>query len=58
MSAGLAGESRTSWLGRASDLILPIAMIASVLVIMVPLPAALLDLLLAANITLSRASCW
>ena len=40
-------------LGRAQDLILPIAMIASVLVIMVPLPAALMDVLLAANITIA-----
>jgi flagellar biosynthesis protein FlhA len=34
-------------------LILPIAMITSVLVIMVPLPAALMDVLLAANITIA-----
>ena len=40
-------------LGRAQDLILPIAIIASVLVIMVPLPAALMDVLLAANITVA-----
>lgn len=39
--------------GRFGDLILPVAMIASVLVIMVPLPAALMDILLAANITVS-----
>src|SRR5919108_5746610 len=40
-------------LNRAQDLILPIAIIASVLVIMVPLPAALMDVLLAANITVA-----
>jgi flagellar biosynthesis protein FlhA len=40
-------------LGRSQDLILPIAIIASVLVIMVPLPAALLDVLLSANITVA-----
>jgi flagellar biosynthesis protein FlhA len=40
-------------LNRAQDLILPIAIIASVLVIMVPLPPALLDVLLAANITIA-----
>ena len=40
-----------SRLSRWQDLILPLAMIASVLVIMVPLPPALLDVLLAANIT-------
>jgi len=35
------------------DLILPIVIIASVLVIMVPLPPALMDVLLAANITVA-----
>lgn len=43
-------ESNGPW-GRLGDLILPIAMIASVLVVMVPLPSALMDILLAANIT-------
>src|SRR5688500_8776811 len=41
------------WLHRRQDLILPLAMIASVLVILVPLPPALLDVLLSANIALS-----
>src|SRR5690606_13541930 len=40
-------------LARAQDLILPVALVASILVILVPLPAALLDLLLAANITVA-----
>jgi flagellar biosynthesis protein FlhA len=40
-------------LGRSQDLALPIAIIASVLVIMVPLPAALMDVLLAGNITVA-----
>jgi flagellar biosynthesis protein FlhA len=40
-------------LGRTQDLILPIAIIASVLVIIVPLPAALMDVLLAGNITVA-----
>jgi len=40
-------------LARAQDLILPVGIIASVLVIMVPLPAGLMDLLLAANITIA-----
>jgi len=40
-------------LGRFQDLILPVGIIASVLVIMIPLPAALMDLLLATNITLA-----
>src|SRR5262252_942924 len=38
---------------RWQDLVLPLSLIASVLVIIVPLPAAILDVLLAANITLS-----
>ena len=38
---------------RWQDLILPLLLIASVLVIIVPLPAAVLDVLLAANITLA-----
>jgi flagellar biosynthesis protein FlhA len=37
---------------RWQDLILPVAIIASVFVILVPLPSAMLDLLLAANITI------
>jgi flagellar biosynthesis protein FlhA len=40
-------------LGRVQDLILPVGLIASVLVILVPLPAALMDVLLASNIALS-----
>ncbi len=40
-------------LRRWQDLILPIAIIASVLVILVPLPPALMDVLLAANITVA-----
>ncbi|NOZ40909.1 MAG: flagellar biosynthesis protein FlhA [Planctomycetes bacterium] len=39
--------------GRVQDLILPIAIIASVLVLLVPLPPALMDVLLAGNITIS-----
>jgi flagellar biosynthesis protein FlhA len=38
---------------RLQDLILPVGMIASVLVILIPLPAALMDLLLSANITIA-----
>jgi flagellar biosynthesis protein FlhA len=40
-------------LSRYQDLVLPLALIASVLVILVPLPSFLLDVLLAANIALS-----
>lgn len=38
---------------RAQDLVFPVAIIASVLVILVPLPSALLDVLLAANISVA-----
>ena len=51
--AGSGDPRTTSLLSRGSDLILPIAIIASVLVIMVPLPAALMDVLLSANITVA-----
>ncbi|HVX15847.1 MAG TPA: flagellar biosynthesis protein FlhA [Pirellulales bacterium] len=46
--AGLA-----STLARSTDLVLPIGIIASVLVIMVPMPAALMDVLLSANISVA-----
>jgi flagellar biosynthesis protein FlhA len=42
-----------SRLSRWQDLVLPLSLIASVLVIIVPLPAFVLDILLATNITLS-----
>ena len=38
---------------RIKELILPLALVASLLVIVVPLPAAVMDLLLAANITVA-----
>ncbi|MBN1393458.1 MAG: FHIPEP family type III secretion protein [Pirellulales bacterium] len=38
---------------RIKDLVLPLALIASLLVIVVPLPAGIMDLLLAANITIA-----
>ena len=38
---------------RIQDLILPIGMVASILVILTPVPAGLMDLLLAANITIA-----
>ena len=40
-------------LSRLQDLVLPVGMIASVLVILIPLPAALMDVLLAANVTVA-----
>ena len=51
-----AAATRTASPGpwaRIQDLILPIGMIASVLVIMTPVPAELMDLFLAANITIA-----
>ena len=54
MASGPAARAgRENLLGQGRDLILPIAMIASVLVIMVPLPPALMDVLLAGNITVA-----
>jgi flagellar biosynthesis protein FlhA len=43
----------SDWIRRGQDLVLPLAIIASVLVILVPMPPALLDVLLSANIALS-----
>ena len=40
-------------LSRYQDLVLPLGLVSSVLVILIPLPAFLLDLLLATNVTLS-----
>lgn len=48
-----AAPTSTSPLSRWQDLVLPVGMIASVLVILVPLPAAMMDVLLSANIALS-----
>lgn len=51
--ASESGATRQGLLGRIQDLILPVAIIASVLVILVPLPTVLLDILLAGNITIA-----
>ena len=51
-AAALRPTAQNPWT-RIQDLILPIAMIASVLVIVVPMPAAVMDLLLALNITVA-----
>jgi flagellar biosynthesis protein FlhA len=40
-------------LARIQDLVLPVGLIASVLVILVPLPASLMDVLLSANVTVA-----
>jgi flagellar biosynthesis protein FlhA len=53
MAAGSPSLASPDWLRRGQDLVLPLAIIASVLVILVPLPPALLDVLLSANIALS-----
>jgi flagellar biosynthesis protein FlhA len=56
MASAVAAPRAPAVLGsrtRLQDLILPIGIIASVLVIMVPLPPALMDLLLSANITVA-----
>jgi flagellar biosynthesis protein FlhA len=51
-SAVASGSNSMPW-GRARDLILPIGIIASVLVILVPLPTHLMDVLLSANISIA-----
>jgi len=48
-----AATSPLGAFGRAKDLIFPIGMIASVLVIIMPLPPALMDVLLALNISIA-----
>ena len=54
MASGVAPRAdAVGLLARIQDLILPVGIIASVLVIIVPLPSALMDLLLAANITIA-----
>ncbi len=53
MPPGGLNHQNGSMLSRRKDLILPVGIIASVLVIMVPLPPALMDLLLALNITVA-----
>jgi flagellar biosynthesis protein FlhA len=50
-ATGLAGTMKR-W-GHVLDYVLPVAIIASVLVVLVPLPSPLMDLLLAGNITVS-----
>lgn len=52
-SAAPPRAGATSPLGRLQELILPVGIISSVLVIVVPLPPELLDLLLSANITIA-----
>lgn len=51
--ASSPGVGAKSALARGRDLILPVGIIASVLVLMVPLPPALMDVLLACNISVA-----
>ena len=54
MASGTALGARSNLLvSHGKDLILPVGMVCSVLVIIVPLPPMLMDLLLAANITIA-----
>jgi flagellar biosynthesis protein FlhA len=55
MAAGVlpATKSSGSLISRCADLILPVGFITSVLVIMVPMPPGLMDVLLAINISVS-----
>lgn len=54
MASGVISRTdRSLPTARAQDLILPLGLIASVLVILVPLPPSLMDLLLSANITVA-----
>ena len=53
MAAATLAPASTDWIRRGQDLVLPLAIIASVLVILVPLPPVLLDVLLSANVALS-----
>ena len=54
MAAGAPARTGAALpLGRIGDLVLPVGIIASVLVIMVPMPSELLDVMLATNITVA-----
>jgi flagellar biosynthesis protein FlhA len=52
-SGALPRAGRTLPAARVQDLILPLGLVASVLVILVPLPAPLMDVLLSGNITVA-----
>ncbi len=53
MAAGAIAASARRPFARLQDLVFPVAMIASVLVILVPLPTPVMDVLLACNVSLS-----
>jgi flagellar biosynthesis protein FlhA len=50
---GATAPGAWAWIARHGRLVFPFLLVAAVLVVVVPLPAPLLDLLLAANITLA-----
>ena len=52
-SNAMARDGAAVPLDRLRELVLPVCIIASVLVIMIPLPSALMDVLLASNITIA-----
>jgi len=53
MATGVLSRANPISLMRLQDLILPVGIIASILVILVPLPPGLMDVLLSANITVA-----
>lgn len=53
MASAAMPRAAASPIVRASDLILPVGIIASVLVILIPLPPWLMDILLSANVTVA-----
>jgi len=53
MATGVLSRATPVSLARIQDLILPVGIIASILVILVPLPPGLMDVLLSANITIA-----
>ena len=53
MATGVLSRANPISLARVQDLLLPVGVIASVLVILVPLPPELMDILLSTNITIA-----
>lgn len=52
-SVASSRPASSGWIARLQDLILPVGIVASVLVILMPMPARAMDLLLSANITIA-----
>lgn len=53
MAPSHSQDTRRSPLGRAAEFVLPLAIVGCIMVLLCPMPAAMLDILLAANITLA-----